>query len=664
MKKIYQFMGIVAGLVGINNSLQAQVTTQTFSYTGGTQSLTIPGCVGQVTITCFGASGASGLTGSAGSPGGTGGLGSIVRGVYSVTAANTVLNLFVGGTATANVGGFNGGASNSAGNGGGGGGATDVRVSGTLTTNRVLVAGGGGGAGNGGCLTATVNGGNGGNGAGNGVNGVSASTSGGLAGGGFGGIGITGGLKGVGCAGFSGLDATNGTAAGLGGPGGNGQVCCCVAVVGGGAGGGGFIGGGGGGGGSAGTTGCQGNDKGGGGGGAGGSDFFSPAFTNTAVLTPTNSGNGLITISYIVTTPTITVNSGAICAGQSFTISPSGATIYTLQSGSPVVTPTATSTYSIVGGNGIIGCVSNVVTSTVTVNALPVVTVANGTICAGNSLTLTPSGANTYTYQGGSAVVSPSATTSYTVIGSNSVTGCVSNPVSANVTVNALPNVTVNSSTICNGQSALLTAAGATTYTWSNAATTTTVSVNPTTNTSYTVTGVNANGCSKSATTSVVVNPTPTVSVVSSASLICVGQSATLTPSGASTYTINSGSFVISPTVTTSYTVTGVASNSCSSTSVFTQNVSPCTGIDNVSLNGKGLNVFPSPTNGLVTVQLTLTAGQENTIKVVNMLGQVMLTKTLVANETTLDMSNFKNGVYFVKVKQGETEQTIKIIKE
>ncbi len=34
MKKIYQFIGVIASLIGINNSIQAQVVTQTLNFTG------------------------------------------------------------------------------------------------------------------------------------------------------------------------------------------------------------------------------------------------------------------------------------------------------------------------------------------------------------------------------------------------------------------------------------------------------------------------------------------------------------------------------------------------------------------------------------------------------------------------------------------------------
>lgn len=49
-----------------------------------------------------------------------------------------------------------------------------------------------------------------------------------------------------------------------------------------------------------------------------------------------------------------------------------------------------------------------------TVNAMPSITVNSRSICAGNSFTINPSGANTYTFSNGS-VVTPTSNTSYTV---------------------------------------------------------------------------------------------------------------------------------------------------------------------------------------------------------------------------------------------------------
>lgn len=97
--------------------------------------------------------------------------------------------------------------------------------------------------------------------------------------------------------------------------------------------------------------------------------------------------------------------------------------------------------------------------------------------------------------------------------------------------VNPLPTISASSGSICNGQSYTIVASGANTYTFQGGGPVKT----PTTTTSYTVVGTSTAGCvSQSfATSTVTVNPTPTISVNSGA--ICAGQSFTMVASGANT---------------------------------------------------------------------------------------------------------------------------------
>lgn len=274
----------------------------------------------------------------------------------------------------------------------------------------------------------------------------------------------------------------------------------------------------------------------------------------------------------ILAAPSISVNSGAICNGQSFTLVPSGAVSYTYSSGSPVVSPTTNASYSV-SGTGSNGCVSLVsAVSNVTVNALPVISVNSGAICLGQSFTLNPSGASTYTYSGGSAIVSPTLSSSYSVSGT-SAEGCVSaSPAVSNVTVNALPVISVNSGSICFGQSFTLVPSGASTYTFSGGSSV----VSPTVSSSYSVSGTDLNGCvsANPAVSSITVHSLPVISVNSGA--ICSGNAFTMVPSGASTYTFSSGSAVVSPTLSSSYSVSGTSSLGC---------VSAAPAISNVTVN-------------------------------------------------------------------------------
>jgi gliding motility-associated-like protein len=259
------------------------------------------------------------------------------------------------------------------------------------------------------------------------------------------------------------------------------------------------------------------------------------------------------------TTPTITVNSGVICTGQSFTMTPAGATTYTYSSGTNVVSPLVNTTYTVTGTSAL-GCVaSNTVISSVTVNITPTITVNSGVICTGQSFTMTPGGASTYTYSSGSNVVNPLVNTSYSVTGTSAL-GCIgSNTAVSIVTVNITPTITVNSGVICTGQSFTMTPAGASTYTYSSGSNV----VSPLSNTSYSVTGTSALGCigTNTAVSSVTVNTTPTITVNSG--IMCTGFSFTMVPSGASTYTYSSGSSIVTPTANTTYTVTGTSALGC-----------------------------------------------------------------------------------------------------
>lgn len=363
--------------------------------------------------------------------------------------------------------------------------------------------------------------------------------------------------------------------------------------------------------------------------------------------------------------------STAVCSGQSSVLTASGtASTYSWNTSATTasisVTPTATSTYSVIGAAGT--CTAQSV-YTVNVNALPNVTVNSSTVCFGQaSATLIASGANTYSWSNAATTssisVSPLTNTTYTVTGTGT-NSCVQSA-TASVVVNASPIVSVNNATICSGQTATLTASGAATYSWSNAAATASIAVAPTTNTTYVVTGTGTNSCAKTVTANVSVNASPSISVVSSASLICVGQSASLTPSGASTYTITGGSLVISPTVTTSYTVNGTAANGCQGSNTITQNVSACTGINNLASNSQNLSllVYPNPSNGMLNVELEMINGASTKVTIINTLGQIILNENVSTQHSSFNISNFPTGIYTLKAEGNGVTKTVKLIKE
>ncbi len=118
---------------------------------------------------------------------------------------------------------------------------------------------------------------------------------------------------------------------------------------------------------------------------------------------------------------------------------------------------------------------------------------------------------------------------------------------------------------ICEGESATLTASGGINYLWDNGATTASIDVTPLQTTTYTVTVSDNDGNSDTDSVTVTVNPVPEVTV-SNDITIELGQSTTLSASGTDNYEWNTGqtsaSITVSPTETTIYTVVGTT-NGC-----------------------------------------------------------------------------------------------------
>ncbi len=304
-----------------------------------------------------------------------------------------------------------------------------------------------------------------------------------------------------------------------------------------------------------------------------------PTTTKTYTVTGTdangckNTANVLVTVN---TLPTVTANSNksVVCSGDDVTLTGSGASTYSWDNNvtnGVSFAVNATKTYTVTGTDAN-GC-KNTASVSVSVNSLPTIA-ANATktsICPGDNVTLTGTGASTYSWDNNvSNGVSfiPNATKTYTVIGTDA-NGCM-NTASVLVTVNSLPTVVANASktTVCTGDNVTLTGIGASTYTWDNNVSNE-VSFIPTTTKTYTVTGMDVNGCKNTANVLVTVNTLPTVTANSNKSVVCSGDDVTLTGSGASTYVwndnvINAVSFIINATKT--YTVTGTDANGCKNT--------------------------------------------------------------------------------------------------
>ncbi|MBO7493061.1 MAG: hypothetical protein J6T87_02825, partial [Bacteroidales bacterium] len=167
--------------------------------------------------------------------------------------------------------------------------------------------------------------------------------------------------------------------------------------------------------------------------------------------------------------------------------------------------------------------------------ALPNITLNNNgtyTACEGDDITVTASGASSYSWSdglGSDATVHPTASGVYTVTGT--ANGCTSTA-TATVTINAKPSVNITGpASLCQGTTGTLTATGSFTFcTWDDNSTNPTRNISPTSAgpATYTVTVTGSNRCTNTVTKTVNVLASPDITVVS-ANTLCEGGDLLLT---------------------------------------------------------------------------------------------------------------------------------------
>lgn len=263
-------------------------------------------------------------------------------------------------------------------------------------------------------------------------------------------------------------------------------------------------------------------------------------------------------------------------------------------------------------------------------------------VCEGSAVTLTTNAITTLSWSTGSStgssiVVMPSVDTEYHVTGTG-VNSCTGTAV-VQITMTPLPVISpaVYPQVICVAGEASLTASGGVTYTWSpGGATGGSILIHPQSTTVYTVSGTNALGCTNSETITAQVN-TQSLTVSPDAT-ICAGSTAVIVASGAVTYTWNTGAplsaLMVSPGVTTQYTVEGTDGYECPLTGSVTVYVDPspvvvasadqnlvCRG-ESVVLTASGADsyVWSNPVTGTgsgasITVNLALDVPYTYTVK-------------------------------------------------
>jgi PKD repeat protein len=225
-------------------------------------------------------------------------------------------------------------------------------------------------------------------------------------------------------------------------------------------------------------------------------------------------------------------------------------------------------------------------------------------ICQGSQVQFTNTSQNATSYSWSFPGGNPSTSTqdnsvvTFNTAGNINVTliafnGTISDTIIQQITVYPLPNVSAsaNPTSICVGGSSILSASGADTYNWSNGMTGSQITVSPTTTTTYTVTGTSTAGCTNTATVMVNINTSIDITATANPSDICVGGNTELTASGASSYSWSNGmtgaTITVSPTSTTTYSVTG-SSGGCTGTTTVSVTINP---LPNVSASANPTSI-------------------------------------------------------------------------
>ncbi len=366
----------------------------------------------------------------------------------------------------------------------------------------------------------------------------------------------------------------------------------------------------------------------------------------------------LIPLTINVNGDLINKSSISLCLGDSVKLSGNNSGNYVWDNGivnNLTFKPTTTKTYNVTGTdeNG------NVKNSSIEiiVNYKPKITVQTSktTICSGDSLVLTASGAKDFVWN--NSVVNgkgfyPQNSTRYFVKATD-INGC-SDTTSIYINVYTKPQIQVSSSktVICSEDSLVLTASGSLNYSWNNNVKNG-VPFSVTNSSKYSVTGIDAQGCSAIASIDITVRPLPTKPVITS------------TNSSLSTTTYNGYQWYLNNQPMGSQTNQNLNITSNGTYSVVVNDTYGCKNksadfvVKSLTLDelkSNNLLVYPNPSTGIFTINSSI----NSTFNLYDIYGTHIAEYT--ENTTQIDLSNYANGVYFLKTQQSNKEEVVKLI--
>lgn len=319
--------------------------------------------------------------------------------------------------------------------------------------------------------------------------------------------------------------------------------------------------------------------------------WFSPGTYNVTLTVSNSAGSSTIVKSITINpSPTVSVQAShlAICAGQSITLSATGANNYLWNSGlgsgaNKTTSPFVTTTYTVTGNAN--GC-TNTASVTVQVTPIPALTIQTDkeTYCEGDAITLTATGAQEYSWNNGEGngnvfVILATVGTTVDLFGANGV--CTSTTTFV-PQVFAGPDLTLiaDKFAICEGESVTLEALGGDTVSWAHTLDHASIQiVTPVETTTYAVSASDETGCWSFSDVIITVHPNPTILLSESSGSFCEGSTITITASGADLYIWSNGDLTSSTVLeilsSGALTVNGSTEFGCSGEATFTWDALP-----------------------------------------------------------------------------------------
>ena len=229
----------------------------------------------------------------------------------------------------------------------------------------------------------------------------------------------------------------------------------------------------------------------------------------------------------------------------------------------------------------------------VLVNPMPsVILPATATLCAGDTLPLQSMNGISFYWEGPAGYFSTqqhpviSGGSGFYKVTATAAGGCTASA-GSNISVHLPPWVVAaaNISDLCRGDSVVLTASGAASYTWQQMQGQpsyygSVVVLTPSASTQFTVTGNDQNGCSGMSFVIVSVHDSYDITLSASSTVICSGNQATITATGPSSILWSPGgstapTIIVSPVASTIYTVQSQNYYECFRTRTLTIDVKP-----------------------------------------------------------------------------------------